>query len=103
MVCRFFFLLVGGGVTKLPLTVGLIYRFFVIILLAVTITWIPIIQTIHSERLFEYMQAVRSYLVPPISATFVLAIFCKRVTEQVGGCWHGHHMAQCKGLPSHCR
>lgn len=66
--------------------VGLIHRFFVIILLIVTIVWVPIIQAIDSEQLFEYMHAVRSYLVPPIAAIFLLAIFCKRVTEQVGGC-----------------
>ncbi|CAK6439977.1 unnamed protein product [Pipistrellus nathusii] len=61
-------------------------RFFVIILLIVTIVWVPIIQAIDSEQLFEYMHAVRSYLVPPIAAIFLLAIFCKRVTEQ-GAFW----------------
>ncbi|KAK1328275.1 hypothetical protein QTO34_011848 [Cnephaeus nilssonii] len=61
-------------------------RFFVIILLIVTIIWVPIIQAINSEQLFDYMHAVKSYLVPPITAIFLLAIFCKRVTEQ-GAFW----------------
>lgn len=64
----------------------IIYRFFVIILLAVTIIWVPVVQTEYFERLFEYMHAVMSYLTPPIAAIFLLAVFCKRVTEQVSRC-----------------
>lgn len=94
MVCRYF---IGKEkkIIKLPLTVGLIYRFFVIVLIAVTIFWVPIIETTHSEHLFINMQVVLSSLVPPVAAIFLLAVFCRRVTEQVGGCWYGH------GLPSH--
>ncbi|KAF3813787.1 hypothetical protein GH733_018319 [Mirounga leonina] len=58
-------------------------RFFVIILLAVIIIWVPFIQTEYSEQLFEYTYAVMSYLTPPIAAIFGLAVFCKKVTEQV--------------------
>ncbi|XP_045675757.1 sodium/glucose cotransporter 1-like [Phyllostomus hastatus] len=61
-------------------------RFFVIILLALTTTLVHIVQTAHSEQLFDYTQAVMSYLVPPIAAIFLLAVFCKRVTEQ-GAFW----------------
>ncbi|XP_014652810.1 PREDICTED: LOW QUALITY PROTEIN: sodium/glucose cotransporter 1-like [Ceratotherium simum simum] len=61
-------------------------RFFVIILFAVTIAWVPVMETAHSDQLFEYMHAVMSYLTPPIAAVFLLAIFCKRVTEQ-GAFW----------------
>lgn len=61
-----------------------IHRFFVIILFAVTIVWVPIMNTLQSETLYEYKQAVRSYLTPPITAIFLLAIFCKRVNEKVG-------------------
>lgn len=80
----------------MPLTVGFIYRFFVIILLALTTIWVHVVQTAHSEQLFDYMQAVVSYLVPPIAAIFLLAVFCKRVTEQVGGGWHSYREAWCK-------
>ncbi|XP_049475046.1 sodium/glucose cotransporter 1-like isoform X4 [Panthera uncia] len=63
-------------------------RFFVIILLAVTILWVPIMETEYSERLFEYTHAVMSYLTPPIAAIFLLAVFCKRVTEKLHRlCW----------------
>ncbi|XP_069921828.1 sodium/glucose cotransporter 1 isoform X2 [Oryctolagus cuniculus] len=61
-------------------------RFFVIILFAVTIVWVPIMNTLQSETLYEYKQAVRSYLTPPITAIFLLAIFCKRVNEK-GAFW----------------
>ncbi|XP_036923333.1 sodium/glucose cotransporter 1-like [Sturnira hondurensis] len=61
-------------------------RFFVIILLALTTIRVHLVQTTHSEQLFNYMQAVMSYLVPPIAAVFMLAVFCKRVTEQ-GAFW----------------
>lgn len=85
MVCRYF---IGKGkkIFKLPLTIGLIYRFFVIILIVVTIFWVPIIETTHSEQLFINMEAVLSSLVPPIAAIFLLAMFCSRVTEQ-GAFW----------------
>ncbi|XP_048193446.1 sodium/glucose cotransporter 1-like, partial [Perognathus longimembris pacificus] len=61
-------------------------RFFVIILLAVTIAWIPVIETSHSEVLFECIQVTRSYLLPPVTAVFLLAVLCKRINEQ-GAFW----------------
>ncbi|XP_044786550.1 sodium/glucose cotransporter 1 isoform X2 [Bubalus bubalis] len=61
-------------------------RFFVIVLLAVSVAWVPALQVAHREQLFEYMHALLSYLTPPVAATFLLAIFCKRVTEQ-GAFW----------------
>ncbi|XP_020927950.1 sodium/glucose cotransporter 1-like isoform X2 [Sus scrofa] len=61
-------------------------RFFVIILLAISIAWAPAIHMAHREQMFEYMQAIISYLTPPVAAIFLLAIFCKRVTEQ-GAFW----------------
>ncbi|XP_040859513.1 sodium/glucose cotransporter 1-like [Ochotona curzoniae] len=61
-------------------------RFFVILLFAVTIVWVPIMDTGHSETLFEYKQAIRSFMTPPVTAVFLLAIFCKRVNEK-GAFW----------------
>ncbi|XP_060225330.1 sodium/glucose cotransporter 1-like [Meriones unguiculatus] len=61
-------------------------RFFVIILLAVTIVWVPIIEMAPSEILFEYMQVLKSCLTPSMTAVFLLAVFCKRVNEQ-GAFW----------------
>uniref|UniRef100_A0A2K5Q9R8 Solute carrier family 5 member 9 n=1 Tax=Cebus imitator TaxID=2715852 RepID=A0A2K5Q9R8_CEBIM len=61
-------------------------RVFVVFLVVISILWIPIIQTSNSGQLFDYIQAVTSYLAPPITALFLLAIFCKRVTEP-GAFW----------------
>ena len=56
-------------------------------MVALSIAWIPIIQTANSGQLFDYVQAITSYLAPPITALFVLAIFWKRVNEQVATLW----------------
>ncbi|XP_036023087.1 sodium/glucose cotransporter 1-like [Onychomys torridus] len=61
-------------------------RFFVIILLAVTIVWIPTMEIASSETLFEYMLIFKSCLTPSVTAVFLLAVFCKRVNEQ-GAFW----------------
>ncbi|KAF0873936.1 SC5A9 protein, partial [Crocuta crocuta] len=61
-------------------------RLFVVFLVAISILWIPIIQSSNSGQLFDYIQAITSYLAPPITALFLLAIFCKRVTEP-GAFW----------------
>ncbi|XP_058267177.1 sodium/glucose cotransporter 1 [Hemibagrus wyckioides] len=56
-------------------------RLFILVLIGVSIAWIPIIQSTHSGQLFDYIQSITSYLAPPIAAVFTLAIFCKRVNE----------------------
>ncbi|XP_040588358.1 sodium/glucose cotransporter 1 isoform X2 [Mesocricetus auratus] len=61
-------------------------RFFVIILFAITVVWVPIIEMASSETLFEYMQVLKSCLTPSMTAVFLLAVFCKRVNEQ-GAFW----------------
>ncbi|KAF6345659.1 solute carrier family 5 member 9 [Rhinolophus ferrumequinum] len=61
-------------------------RVFVLFLVVISILWIPIIQSSNSGQLFDYIQSVTSYLAPPVTALFLLAIFCKRVTEP-GAFW----------------
>ncbi|XP_074077593.1 sodium/glucose cotransporter 4 isoform X2 [Macrotis lagotis] len=61
-------------------------RVFVVFLVVISIVWIPIIQSANSGQLFDYIQSVTSYLAPPITALFLLAIFCHRVTEP-GAFW----------------
>ncbi|XP_015668033.1 sodium/glucose cotransporter 4 isoform X2 [Protobothrops mucrosquamatus] len=61
-------------------------RVFVLILVAISILWIPIIQTANSGQLFDYIQSITSYLAPPITALFILAIFCRRINEP-GAFW----------------
>ncbi|NXG21111.1 SC5A9 protein, partial [Grallaria varia] len=61
-------------------------RVFILILVVISILWIPIIQSANSGKLFDYIQSVTSYLAPPITALFLLAIFCKRINEP-GAFW----------------
>ncbi|KAL1777084.1 sodium/glucose cotransporter 4 isoform X1 [Sigmodon hispidus] len=61
-------------------------RLFVVFLVVISILWIPIIQSSNSGQLFDYIQSITSYLAPPITALFLLAIFSKRVTEP-GAFW----------------
>ncbi|TRY65300.1 hypothetical protein DNTS_015451 [Danionella cerebrum] len=56
-------------------------RLFMLLLIGISIAWIPIVQTAQSGQLFDYIQSITSYLAPPIAAVFTLAIFCKRVNE----------------------
>ncbi|XP_077306411.1 sodium/glucose cotransporter 4-like [Lithobates pipiens] len=61
-------------------------RVFIVILVGISILWIPIIQAANSGQLFDYMQSVTSYLSPPVTAIFILAIFVKRANES-GAFW----------------
>ncbi|NXA92417.1 SC5A9 protein, partial [Melanocharis versteri] len=61
-------------------------RVVIIILMVVSIVWIPIIQSANSGKLFDYIQSITSYLSPPVTALFLLAIFCKRINEP-GAFW----------------
>ncbi|XP_078617965.1 sodium/glucose cotransporter 4-like [Branchiostoma floridae x Branchiostoma japonicum] len=61
-------------------------RIFTVLLIVVSIVWIPIVQAAQGGQLFNYIQAVTGYLSPPICACFILGIFWKRTTEP-GAFW----------------
>ncbi|XP_064840586.1 sodium/glucose cotransporter 2-like isoform X2 [Oncorhynchus masou masou] len=61
-------------------------RVWVLVIVAVSICWIPVVQAAQSGQLFDYIQSVTSYLAPPIASVFFLAVFVKRVNEQ-GAFW----------------
>uniref|UniRef100_A0A8C7ILN8 Solute carrier family 5 member 9 n=1 Tax=Oncorhynchus kisutch TaxID=8019 RepID=A0A8C7ILN8_ONCKI len=61
-------------------------RVFILVMVVLSILWIPIIQSANSGQLFDYIQAITSYLAPPITAVFIMAIFWRRVNEQ-GAFW----------------
>lgn len=58
-------------------------RLFIILLIAISIVWVPLVQVAQNRQLFHYIESISSYLGPLIAAVFLLAIFCKRVNEQV--------------------
>ncbi|KAM7392989.1 hypothetical protein PAMA_007891 [Pampus argenteus] len=71
-------------------------RVFILVLIGVSIAWIPVVQSAQSGQLFDYIQSITSYLTPPVAAVFMLAIFCKRVNES--GAFYGLAIGLCIGL-----
>ncbi|XP_023195199.1 sodium/glucose cotransporter 4 isoform X7 [Xiphophorus maculatus] len=61
-------------------------RIFILVLMCVSLLWIPVVQTANSGQLFEYIQSVTSFLAPPITAVFIMGIFWPRANEQ-GAFW----------------
>ncbi|XP_071496854.1 sodium/glucose cotransporter 4-like [Diadema antillarum] len=61
-------------------------RIFILIMVGISILWIPIIQAAQGGRLFDYIQAITSYLSPPICAVFLLAVAWERINEK-GAFW----------------
>ncbi|VTJ71182.1 Hypothetical predicted protein [Marmota monax] len=61
-------------------------RLVIVVLIGVSVAWIPILQGSNSGQLFVYMQSVTSSLAPPVTAVFILGIFWPRANEQ-GAFW----------------
>ena len=59
-------------------------RVSVLVLVGVSILWIPIIRASQGSQLFVYIQQVSTFLQPPICAVYLLAVFWERTNEQVG-------------------
>ena len=57
-------------------TVG---RIATVAVVAMGIIWIPVMQRVSQGGLYKYLQDVQSYLGPPITAVFLLGLFCKRI------------------------
>ena len=62
------------------------------ILVVISVVWIPILQSANSGQLYVYIQSVTSYLAPPVTAIFTLAVFWRRTNEQVT---HTHTHLKC--------
>ncbi|KAK8379347.1 hypothetical protein O3P69_019323 [Scylla paramamosain] len=61
-------------------------RVFVVVLVAISVVWIPVIQFSGNSQLFDYIQSISSFLAPPIAAVFLLAVFWTRANE-AGAFW----------------
>ncbi|KAL4624464.1 sodium/myo-inositol cotransporter 2 isoform X2 [Arapaima gigas] len=72
-----------GASEKELLLVG---RIVTVILVIISVVWIPILQSANSGQLYVYIQSVTSYLAPPVTSIFVLAVFWKR-TNEMGAFW----------------
>lgn len=54
------------------------------LLVLVSILWIPVIQASQGGQLFIYIQSISSYLQPPVAVVFIMGCFWKRSNEKVG-------------------
>ncbi|XP_069129534.1 sodium/glucose cotransporter 4-like isoform X3 [Argopecten irradians] len=61
-------------------------RVTVLVLVATSILWLPILEKVQGGMFWFYMQSIRSYLIPPWCMLFMLGVFWKRTTE-AGGFW----------------
>ncbi|KAM9305456.1 sodium/myo-inositol cotransporter 2 [Gastrophryne carolinensis] len=61
-------------------------RVFVLVLVVVSILWIPLVQASQGGQLFIYIQSISSYLQPPVAIVFISACFWKRTNEK-GAFW----------------
>ncbi|XP_072452958.1 sodium/mannose cotransporter SLC5A10 isoform X2 [Notamacropus eugenii] len=64
----------------------LVGRLVIVVLIGISVVWIPVLQGSKSGQLFIYMQAVTSSLAPPVTAIFILGVFWNRANEQ-GAFW----------------
>lgn len=63
-------------------------RMFVVIMVGISIAWVPVIIEMQGGQTYLYIQEVAGYLTPPIAALFLLGVFWKRCNEK-GAFWGG--------------
>ncbi|XP_036772811.2 sodium/myo-inositol cotransporter 2 isoform X1 [Manis pentadactyla] len=57
-------------------------RVFVLLLVLVSILWIPVVQASQGGQLFIYIQSISSYLQPPVAVVFIMGCFWKQTNEK---------------------
>uniref|UniRef100_A0A4W3H6C8 Sodium/myo-inositol cotransporter 2 n=1 Tax=Callorhinchus milii TaxID=7868 RepID=A0A4W3H6C8_CALMI len=57
-------------------------RVFVLVLVLVSVLWIPLVQASQGGQLFIYIQSISSYLQPPIAIVFIAGCFWPRANEK---------------------
>ena len=57
-----------------------------VILVVISIIWVPVLKASQGSQLYVYIQEVSSFLQPPICAVFLLALFWQRFNEKVSTC-----------------
>ena len=58
-------------------------RVFVLVMVAVSVAWVPMIQNMQGGQLYVYIQSIAADLSPPVAAVYLVAIFWRRANEQV--------------------
>ncbi|XP_027562928.1 sodium/glucose cotransporter 2-like, partial [Neopelma chrysocephalum] len=65
-------------------------------MVGLSLAWLPVVEAARGGKLFDYIQAISSYLAPPVAAVFFLAVFVPRVNEP--GAFWGLLGGLCLGL-----
>ncbi|KAM9344104.1 sodium/myo-inositol cotransporter isoform 1-T2 [Pholidichthys leucotaenia] len=63
-------------------------RLFIVLMVAISIAWVPVIIEMQGGQTYLYIQEVAGYLTPPIAALFLLGVVWKRCNEK-GAFWGG--------------
>jgi len=58
-------------------------RIFGLFMIVLSVLWLPILQAIQGGSLWDYIQAISSYITPPWVVAFVLGMFWARLSEEV--------------------
>ena len=58
-------------------------RIFGAAMIVLSLLWLPVLNAIQGSRLWDYIQAVSSYITPAWVVVFLLGIFWKRTSERV--------------------
>lgn len=71
-----------------PRELVIVGRLFVVVMVIISIAWVPVIIEMQGGQMFYYIQEVSDYLTPPIAALFLLGVLCHRCNE-TGAFWGG--------------
>ncbi|XP_039630705.1 sodium/myo-inositol cotransporter 2 isoform X2 [Polypterus senegalus] len=61
-------------------------RVFVLVLVVISVLWIPLVKASQGGQLFIYIQSISSYLQPPVAIVFIAGCFWKRTNERGAFC-----------------
>ena len=62
----------------------------ILLLVAVSIGWIPLIQQMQGGQMYVYIQSIAAYISPPIAMTFCMAMTWARMNEAVRKSFRAH-------------
>ncbi|XP_041452954.1 sodium/glucose cotransporter 4-like [Lytechinus variegatus] len=71
---------------KYELELMIVGRVFVVILVAISVLWVPIVMSGEGGQLFHYIQQITAYLAPSIAGLFTVALLWERINE-AGAFW----------------
>jgi SSS family solute:Na+ symporter len=66
-------------------------QFATVILVFVSLGWIPFMKSLMSGGIFHYLQSVQAYISPPIAAVFLFGLFYKWINAKgaIASLWSG--------------